>query len=107
MDYYCTAAAIPIMDKLTPDAISELLDEYGYPEGGILITDGWKSAYVANTTDFKPTSRLIQYEDYYTSIEYFENGIPEWLEPVPGITIYAADWEGDHWDYSKMEFNNG
>lgn len=107
MDYYCTAAAVSIMNKLTPDDINDLLDEYGYPDGGILITDGYESTYIANESDFKPESRLIKYGDHYTSIEYFENGIPKWLDPLPGITVYAAEWEGSEWKYTKMEFNNG
>jgi hypothetical protein len=107
MNYYCTAAAVPIMNALTPEDIEDLLNDYGYPDGGILITDGYESTCIASQTDFKPTSRLIEFEDFYTSIEYFENGIPEWLEPKPGIVIFSALWTGKQWEYTKMEFSNG
>lgn len=106
MNYYCTTQAITIMDKLTPEDIAEFLDEYSYPDGGVLITDSYETTCIAAEKDFKPTSRLIKYEDKYMSIEYFENGIPEWLDPIPGITINIADWETDHWEYTRTEFNN-
>lgn len=107
MNYYCTAKAVPAMNTLSPEEINEYMEDFGSPEGTIIVTDGYDSTYLTKPEDYKPSSRLIQYDEEYMSIEYFENGIPSWLDPIPGTTIYAADWTGDHWEYTKMEFANG
>ena len=53
MNYYCTTQAIPIMNKLTPDDIAEFLDEYSYPDGGVLITDGSETTNIVDYAEIK------------------------------------------------------
>lgn len=103
MNYYCTAAAMPAMNKLSPEDINDLIDEESFPEGCFLVTDGWKNICLTSQRDFQPNSRVLKYGDFFTVIEYFENGIPEWLAPIPNLTLYAAEWNGGEWKYTQSK----
>lgn len=102
MDYYCTRAALPTLEAMTPEDINDYLEEYSAPTGCIIVTDSFDNTYLTSADDFQAESRLIKYDDNYISIEYFENGIPDWLFPKKGIAIYAADWTGERWEFSKV-----
>lgn len=67
------------------------------------MTDHFSAVYLMNKFDFRDSSRLIQHDENYMEIGHFENGIPEWLDPVPGTRIYMAEWTDDnHWELTKV-----
>ena len=102
MDYFCTEKALAEMDKLSPSDLDGYAEDYDSPSGCIIVTDGFDSIYLSTKEDYLPSSRLILYDENYMSIEYFENGIPTWLDPVPGLRIYEADWNGGRWEFTKV-----
>lgn len=101
-DYFCSESALALMKKITPADIDECIDTEAAPSGHVLITDNFTATYLMNRTDFKPTSRLLKYDDVL-AIEYFENGIPEWLDPIPGVRIYLAEWTGSEWNFTNVQ----
>lgn len=102
MDFFCSEKALPCMKALSQEDISEIIATEETPSGHIFITDGFSGSYLVTQSDMLPTSRLIVNDDEYTVIEYFENGIPSWLEPVPGTRIYEAEWTGSEWKFTKV-----
>lgn len=103
MDYYCTEHAQNFMSDLSPEDISECIEYYESPTGCILITDNYDNTYLTTPSDFQADSRLIQYNESFMSVEYFENGIPTWLNPLPGLRIYLAEWAGSSWKFTKVQ----
>lgn len=101
-DYYCSQAALDCMRTLTPADIDDYIDIDDAPGGHVIITDGYTADYLMNRTDFKESSRMVKYDAMLT-IEHFENGIPEWLEMIPGTRIYLAEWTGSEWEFTKVE----
>lgn len=102
MDYFCSEKALPCMKTLTPEDITKFTYTEEIPSGHIFITDGFAESYLVAQSDMLPTSRLIVNEYEYYVIEYFENGIPSWLDPVPGTRIYEAEWKGSEWEFTKV-----
>ena len=102
MDYFCSENALPCMRNLTPDDLDEMIFSEYVPDGHIFITDNFSGSYLLTKSDMLPTSRMIVYNNPHIIIEYFENGIPTWLDPVPGLRIYEADWTGDRWEFTKV-----
>lgn len=102
MDYFCSEKALPCMKTLTPEDIADILNDDDVPSGHIFITDGFSGSYLVSQSDMLPTSRLIVNDTPYMVIEYFENGIPTWLDPVPGTRIYEAVWAGSEWEFTKV-----
>lgn len=102
MDIFCTEKSMEALKQLSPDDIDYYLDTYDSPSGHIFVTDEMDTAYLMAKTDFQDTSRLIESDEQYMSIEYFENGIPEWLEPIPGTRYYLAEWTGSEWHFEKV-----
>lgn len=99
MDYFCTEASKEKMCDLSPEDIAELIATWDAPEGYAIIHN-YSTAYLAAMQDFQSDSRIVKY-DTCLAIEYFENGIPEWLYPLPGLRTYYADWTGTHWEFTK------
>lgn len=101
MDYFCSEKAIPCMQRLTPEDLADIFSDDDVPSGHIFITDGFCD-YLVTKSDMLPNSRLITLDTPYMVIEYFENGIPSWLDPVPGTRIYEAEWTMDRWEFTKV-----
>ena len=101
-DLFVSEMAITCLKKLTPEDISDYIESYDAPKNHIIITDHFSADYLMNKFDFKDTSRLLKYDEPFMAVEYFENGIPEWLDPVPGTRIYLAEWNGTGWDLTKV-----
>ena len=98
-DYFCTERSMEKMRTLSPDDIEEYIFTESSPEGFAIIHT-CSTIYLAAVEDFQADSRIVQY-DPYMPIEYFENGIPEWLNPLPGLRTYYADWTGSTWEFTK------
>lgn len=103
MDIFCTSATRNVLTErqYSPDDIAYYMEEDTAPFGCILVTDGRTAVYLLLASDFKPTSRLRVYDEDYTVIEHFENGIPEWLEPMPTL-YYLCEWTGTTWTFTKV-----
>lgn len=102
MEYFCSKNALEFMRTVTPADLADYLDSYDAPSGHVIITNEADTTYILKKDDLNPNSRIIKYEDYYMSVEYFENGIPSWLLPIPGIRIYLAEWTGSSWEFTKV-----
>ena len=101
-DLYCSEMSKHLLEKMTPEDIADYIDTEDAPKNHIIITDNFSADYFLNKYDFKDSSRLLQYNESFMAIEYFENGIPEWLDPVPGMRIYLAEWNGSNWEFTKV-----
>lgn len=100
IDYFCSENALECMKTLTPDDFQEFIDTEETPDGHVVVTDDWTATYLLNRTDIKPDSTRFD-EEPVAVIEYFENGIPEWLDPIPGTRFYLAEWTGSEWKFTK------
>lgn len=97
-DYYCTEKARSLMETLSPEEISERIAEYNAPDGHVIITNNMGTIYVMAADDFQPDSRVFY--DPVFELEYFENGIPDWLKPKSGLTYYYCSF-ADGWTFEE------
>lgn len=99
MDYFCTKAALDYVSRITPESLEYGIRAGDPPFGYILITNK-ETTYIAKRSDFKTPGTIDNYDDYI-AVEYFDNGIPEWLDPLPGISVYLAEYS-DGWKFTKV-----
>lgn len=103
IDYYCTELSKSEMEKLSPDEIAERISDGIAPSGCAIITNNYDTVYVMSLEDFHSDSRVVLYDPVF-ELEYFENGIPDWLRPKRGILYYHCSYS-DGWtieeDYRK------
>ena len=100
-DLFCTDTVKDLLQTMTPDDVDEYIEEEEALDGCVIVTDGFSATYLLSQDDFKRSSRLIEFDEQYMVVEYFENGIPEWLEPLPR-TVYMCEWNGDDWTFTKV-----
>lgn len=99
-DFFCTDAAMDKMRTMTPNDFTEYLEDMDAPKGYIMISD-WETVYLCVKSDFQADSPYIDEDDNLFLLEYFENGIPDWVGPKPGLRTYYADWTGSDWTFTK------
>jgi len=103
LDVFCSQMALECLKLMTVYDIADCLKAYDAPENHIIVTDYFSAVYLMNKFDFRDYSRLLKNNKNFTTVEHFENGIPEWLDPVPGTRIYLAEWTDDnHWELTKV-----
>ena len=92
MDYFCTSAAIKLLNTITPEDIDAWFngDDFDYPTELVIIKGDIDSFCIATPQDFKPGTFI----ENITSIEYFENSIPDWMGVLPGRTYHQIQWDG-------------
>lgn len=98
-DYYCTEKARSLMETLSPEEISERIAEYNAPDGHVIVTDRFSAVYVMSVDDFQPDSRVVLYDPVF-ELEYFEHGIPDWLNPKSVLTYYYCSYT-DGWTFEE------
>ena len=108
--YFCTNRTLDLMQLFAPKSLDEEINVLYDEEDSELIPFGYKvirnelddTRYIVSLADFLPDSPLQDVvEDQLMTIEYFENGIPGWLKPLPGLRIYLAEWNGQ-WQFTKV-----
>ena len=99
MDYYCTKSAVEILNRMTPNEIDDYMNMYDeLPDDEVIITDGMDTAYIMSTGDFQEDSCI--FGNNMMRIEYFEDGIPDYLLPKRGLTYYYCTWDGQ-WTFTE------
>lgn len=98
-DYYCSESAKNEMERLTPEDIDTIIEEFDAPDGHAVISS-YNTVYFMSLDDFQPDSRVVLYDPVF-EIEYFENGVPEWLKPKHGIAYYYCTWTRNRWNFEE------
>lgn len=99
MEYYCTKSAIEFLKLTTPDKIEEYTSMEDDPQENIVIVENEiGTVYIMTIDDFQKDSFI--FNEKVTVIEYFENGIPDYLLPKRGLTYYYCTWDGQ-WTFTK------
>lgn len=110
-DYYCTKTTLDLIKQFTPETLEDEIKVLYDEEDSELIPLGYKvirsemndTRYIVSLKDFLADSLLQEVpEDQLLTIEHFENGLPNWLAPIPGLRIYLADWDGQEWQFTKV-----
>lgn len=97
-EYYCSASSKDRLAAATLEDFAEWLEDEEIPNGYVIVSDGI-THYFMTAGDFQEDSAV--HDEPLMQIEYFENGIPGWLKPYPGIRIYLAEWDGQ-WQFTKV-----
>lgn len=99
-DYFVSETARSQLDSLSSSDIEACFEDMDSPDGLIIVTDNFSAVYVMTPADFSKEAKWTA-SDPFMTIEYFENGIPSWLNPLP-VPIYFAVWNGSPWDYARI-----